>query len=148
MTRGTLLFLAIIAVATAGLTLMGGRSAGKPSMFAEGLSLDAAAAKSQTSGRPVLAFFTADWCGPCQMMKRTTLSSPEVEEAVRDRFIPVYVDMTRVNQGDEGVRALANRFAVRAFPTLIVLQGEEQVARVEGGLDVPSMTTWLASAAK
>lgn len=148
MTRGTLLFLVLVAVGAAGLTLLGGRGASKPSMFADGITLEDAAARSQTSGTPVLAFFTADWCGPCQMMKRTTLADPEVTRAVEGRFIPVYVDMTRVNQGDSAVVALANKYGVRAFPTLIVLQGEEQVARMEGGLDVAGMTSWLATASR
>jgi len=55
---------------------------------------DFAAAKAEAaqSGKPVFAYFTAEWCGPCQSLKSSTWASPRVEEGLR-RYVPVRIDI-------------------------------------------------------
>ncbi len=119
------------------------RTAPIPTLFSKDATLESALAASAGDGKPVLAFFTADWCGPCQTFKRGALSDAGVERLARERTHPVYVDCTRANSGDPGVIAVAQRYGIRAFPTLVLLRGEEQVARIEGAMAATELTAWL-----
>ena len=53
---------------------------------------DAARAEADRSGKPLFAYFSADWCGPCEGLKSTLWADPRVEAALRD-YVPVKVDV-------------------------------------------------------
>jgi thiol-disulfide isomerase/thioredoxin len=76
--------------------------------------LEAAMAESQRVGRPVLIDFTASWCPPCTLMKATTWADKAVIAKANSLFIPVMIDV------DEQP-AIAKRFDVEAYPTVMVL---------------------------
>ena len=44
--------------------------------------------------KPVLTFYTASWCKPCQAFKRDVLKSPEVVSIVEGNFHAVWVDVS------------------------------------------------------
>jgi thioredoxin 1 len=76
----------------------------------------------ETSAKPVLVDFWADWCGPCKMLAPTF-----------DRLAARYGDQVRfakVNVDEMG--EVANKFAVRSIPTLILLQNGNVVERLVG----------------
>jgi thiol:disulfide interchange protein len=50
-----------------------------------------ALAKAKSQGKPVIAIFSAVWCGPCQMMKKEVYPSAEVKPYV-DKFVWAYID--------------------------------------------------------
>jgi thiol:disulfide interchange protein len=80
------------------------------------------------AGKPVLYFFTADWCAPCEVLKRTLFQDEDVIELVERQFVPIAVVDREQEDGvnPPEVEALGFRFLVTGLPTLVV-------ARARGG---------------
>ncbi len=96
----------------------------------------AARAEAATSGKPVLAYFTADWCGPCHSMKSTTWADASVEQALRE-YVPVKVDV------DVNTR-VAIQYDAQTIPMFAVLDGEGKVVKtIDGYLDPKAFLAWL-----
>ena len=114
-----------------------GGVAATPGMFDRNMTLAMATEQSDATGKPVLAFVTADWCGPCQKMKRTTMVDAEVESLIRQSMIPVYVDAD--NDRPDAVE-IGN---VRFLPTSVVRLGDQEVSRIEGGKNAREYLAWL-----
>jgi protein disulfide-isomerase len=96
----------------------------------------AAQAESRQTSRPVFAYFTADWCAPCQGLKTTTWADERVELALRS-YVPVRIDVDR--HAD-----LAGEYGVRAVPTYIILAADGHALRqVDGALTPLEMVEWL-----
>ena len=89
---------AVLIVAAAVLAVAGfstwNRSTGGKERIPWRTDFDAARAEAAQTGKPVFAYFTADWCGPCQSLKSTTWADPNVEAALRN-YVPVKVDVDR-----------------------------------------------------
>lgn len=98
-----------------------------------------AAAAAQAQGRLLLVDFTAEWCGPCKNMDRTTWRDPAVVEWVSRNAIAVQVDV-------DAQEAIAKRFDVRAMPTLLLLRGDEVLDRVTGARPAAGLIEWLDAA--
>jgi thioredoxin 1 len=76
----------------------------------------------ETSTKPVFLDFWADWCGPCKMLAPTF---DRLAEKFGDR-----VTFAKVNVDEQP--AIANQFAVRSIPTLVLLQSGNVVERLVG----------------
>jgi thiol:disulfide interchange protein len=97
-----------------------------PSVFSDGYSLEQARLLSEDQGKPIFVLATADWCSPCQSLKRGPLQDPEVVQMIQASAIPVYLDDANHM---EQMRALE----VRSFPTTMIVEGGQVVATLEGG---------------
>lgn len=110
----------------------------------EALWLDAAA-KAKETGRPILVDFTADWCPPCQVMKKNVFPQPRVINVLKDKYVFVTADVTSANSSGT---PLGNRYQVTAIPTMMILdpQGNIIDQRV-GGMNTEQFASWLEAAA-
>lgn len=106
--------------------------------FATGL------ARATDERRPVLAYFTANWCGYCKKMDRTTWKTPAVIERLADIVaVRIDVDETKPRNGQAGADVAA-RYGVQGTPTLAVLDHDGQVlSRTSGFLDDRQLLEWL-----
>lgn len=102
---------------------------------------DYATAQQQAaqSDKPMLLFFTATWCVPCRIMKRTVWADEQVAAEVNAQFIPMtlYVD-------DPDAAAAFNRYRVGATPTTIITDPEgNALQQIQGKIDKPQFLEWL-----
>lgn len=71
---------------------------------------------------PVLVDFYADWCGPCKLV------APLVDELAREhagKLLVAKVDTDRA-------QSIAQRYAIRGIPTLILFDGGGEAGRSVG----------------
>src|SRR6185369_6805800 len=85
-------------------------------------SLAQGTAEAGSSGKPLLYFFTADWCGPCHLMKAEVFSDKELASLIEKEYVPIEItDRTReTGKNSEDVDKLIDTYEVHGFPTLVV----------------------------
>ena len=76
----------------------------------------------ETSAKPVFVDFWADWCGPCKML------APTFERLAQKHGEQITFVKVNVDEAPE----VANKFAVRSIPTLVLLQSGNVVERLVG----------------
>jgi thioredoxin:protein disulfide reductase len=89
-------------------------------------SEDAAQAKAQAEGKPMLIDFGAEWCTACKELEHKTFTDPSVRTEGQ-RFVALRVDAT--DDEDKEVTRLKDKYQVRGLPTVIMLDkhGKEMV---------------------
>jgi len=117
--------------------LLNGGVAPTPDVFDTTLTLDDAIKRSESSGKPVYALVTADWCPPCQTLKRGALTDERVTAFIVNSTEAAYV--TDKNGHDVG------RLGVRAFPTSVIIRDGEIVASLQGAASSAAYLKWLQS---
>ncbi len=88
----------------------------------------------QRTGLPVLADFWAPWCGPCRSM------APHFERA--GKALNGRVRLVKVNT--EEAPGLAQRYRIRAIPTLVLFRDGVEQKRMSGALDAGALENWAA----
>ena len=82
------------------------------------------------SERPVLVDFWAPWCGPCRALA-PTLEEVATARLNRARVVKLNVDTSPIS---------AERFTVRAIPTLILFKNGQEVERLLGTVSRAEIT--------
>lgn len=112
--------------------------------------------KATTEEKPILLEFTgSDWCPPCMMMNETVFSTDEFKKFADNEIVFVKLDFPRKKElpaeEQERNQAMAEKFSVEAFPTMIVLdfKGKELDRRVGGMRGGPTpFINWVKETAK
>ena len=93
---------------------------------------------AEESGKPLFVFYTADWCPPCQQLKRDVLSDPGVDAFLEENFVRVKIDLTD-RTGPNAWTASQN--GVSGIPTAILYDHRGmETDRVTGGGE---LARWL-----
>jgi thioredoxin-related protein len=120
---------------------------------------DLAHAKSlaKAENKLVLMDFTgSDWCPPCKKLKKDVFSSEEFATFAKAHLVLVEVDFPKTKKVMEkqsaelkkANQALAEKFAIEAYPTVIVLSPEGKQLSKDTGYDGSSAKEFVAKLQK
>ncbi|QDT70209.1 thiol:disulfide interchange protein precursor [Planctomycetes bacterium MalM25] len=100
-----------------------------------------AAARQQAaeSGKPVLIYFTGEWCVPCRIMKRNVWADEQVATRVNAEFVPVMVDVADPEEAD-----LVSAYKIGTTPITLVESPQGEVMRYHvGGMTQAAFVDFL-----
>ncbi len=97
------------------------------------LNFDAALGRARAENRLVMIDVFTDWCGWCKKLDAETYSDARVADALKE-FIAIKVN------AEKGGEAVAERYGVDGFPTILFVSGSGQIVKkVEGYVDADEM---------
>lgn len=93
--------------------------------------------EAKASNKPILLFFTgSDWCGWCKKIDSEVFNTPEFANAAGDKFIFVKLDFPVATPNPPNIdaqnKSLQKKFDIRGFPTIVLLDGNQQQIGVTG----------------
>lgn len=96
--------------------------------------------QARESGRPIMLFFSADWCAPCLQLKKYVLSDKRVVGASQ-RLVNVYID-TDANP------ELVTTYGIRGIPAIFFLKPDGQmIGKFSGDPTVSNFVKQMAAVA-
>lgn len=96
--------------------------------------------QAKATDKPLLLFFTgSDWCSWCNKLEEEVLVKKEFADAVGDQFIFVRLDFPLYHKVDNQLsqqnQKLRDRYNIKSFPTLLVLDDHEKVMGKSGYME-------------
>ena len=100
--------------------------------------LPKALAEARAANKSVLLYFTADWCGPCQYMRRNVFTDGGLAASMEERYVPVRID-------HDARQDLIFQYQVEGMPWFAVLDPDGKPLRIlNRGVETPQeMIAWL-----
>ncbi len=102
--------------------------------------IERAFAQARASGKPVLLYWGAKWCPPCNQLKATLFNRHDFIERSKS-LVAVEID------GDlPGAQRLGSRFKVSGYPTMVLMRDDGvELMRLPGEADPPQVLRLLES---
>ena len=91
-------------------------------------TLDRAEKIAKEKGKPILAFFYVDWCRYCQKF------APTFDKLTKNGAIKKHFTTAYINCEAEENRPIADKFGIRAFPTVFVIRPDDSKKMIDNGL--------------
>jgi protein disulfide-isomerase len=93
-------------------------------------TIDEGFTEARTSGKPLLLFFTADWCPPCHDLELDFFRSSHFVKRVEGDFVPVRVvdRMREDGHNSPEVQKLKDSAGISGFPTLLIVHADGEAA--------------------
>ena len=90
--------------------------------------LPRAQAKAIEEKKLILMDFTgSDWCGWCIKLKKEVFSKPEFEAYAKKNLVLMEIDFPHAKTQPDAIKkankALAQKYAIQGYPTIIVIDG-------------------------
>lgn len=85
-----------------------------------------------SADKPVLVQFTADWCGPCRMMKPIMKKISSMRDDVEIQFLNV----------DQNPKE-SIKYGIRSIPTILLFENGTPTQRYVLGPSVDRLNQWL-----
>ena len=102
--------------------------------------VDRAFGQARSQNKPVLLYWGANWCPPCNQLKATLFNRQEFA-AQSKHFVAVFVDGDR-----PAAQKLGARFKVSGYPTLVLFTpAGKEITRLPGEADAPQVLSLLES---
>lgn len=118
-----------------------------PAALTAGATLDDAIAAAAADGKVVFVVAHADWCGPCQTLKRGALSDPEVEQWLATNAHSVSLDVTRMDASTpEWVKRAGKELGISSIPAMVLMRDGTVVSRQVGAMSAEKLLAWLRDA--
>jgi thioredoxin-like negative regulator of GroEL len=100
--------------------------------------IDAAFARAAAQKKPVLMYWGASWCPPCNQLKATLFNRQDFA-TLSQHFVAVHVDGDR-----PGAQRVSTRFKVSGYPTVVLFTPDRQeITRLPGEADAAQVMAVL-----
>ena len=131
-------FGAVALLAVVDLVARGGGTAGAVTWVDDWPSAKAEAAQR---GKPILVYFSADWCPGCRLFSNTVLSEDRVAAALSERVVAYRAPL---DTPDSSGQTLARRWGIEAIPAMVITDASgDPLSGYAGGLNEDEFLAWV-----